>query len=347
MRKYFLDNIRYSVVLLVVFYHVFYLFNSLDIISSVDIEGIRQLDVVLYVLYPWFMVCLFLVSGVSARYALKKLGDREFLKQRAKKILLPSIVLIFLLGWPVGMVTAQYADLFAGQAVPGFFKYLIYCLCGIGPLWFLHELMLATCVLLILRKLDGKERLWRLGEKTNFATLLLLVLAVWGSAQILNTPLVEIYRNGIYCFFFLLGYYVFSHERVQELVGRWAPMFLGMAVLLCAVYTAAYRGENYSSMQNLKSFPTNAYAWFGTLAVFGCGKSFCDRETAFTRYMRGRSFQYYVLHYPLMVLIAYGVDRWIDPPAWGMYALVLTGEAVLLPALVEAVYRLRPYLHKR
>lgn len=340
MRKFFLDNIRYSVVLLVVFYHVFYLFNSLRIISSVDIAGVPQFDVVLYVLYPWFMVCLFLVSGISARYALEKQGDRRFLRARLKKILLPSVALIFLVGWISGWVTDQYADMFAGQTVPGIVKYLIYCLCGIGPLWFLHELMLATFVLLFLRRIDRKERLWKLGEKTNTAVLCLLVFAVWGSAQILNTPVVEIYRNGIYCCFFLLGYYVFSHERVQELVEKWAPVFLGIAVFLCIVYTIVYWGENYASMQNLKSFLTNAYAWFGTLAVLGCGKRYFDRETAFTRYMQDRSFLFYVLHYPLMAVIAWGLDRWVKPPAWGMYALVLIGEAVLLPGVVAVVRKM-------
>lgn len=340
MRKFFLDNIRYSVVLLVVFYHVFYLFNSLGIISSVDIAGVPQFDVVLYVLYPWFMVCLFLVSGISARYALEKQGDRRFLRARLKKILLPSVALIFLVGWISGWVTDQYADMFAGQTVPGIVKYLIYCLCGIGPLWFLHELMLATFVLLFLRRIDRKERLWKLGGKTNTAVLFLLVFAVWGSAQILNTPMVEIYRNGIYCCFFLLGYYVFSHERVQELVEKWAPVFLGIAVILCIVYTIVYWGENYASMQNLKSFLANAYAWFGTLAVLGCGKRYFDRETAFTRYMQDRSFLFYVLHYPLMAVIAYGLDRWVKPPAWGMYALVLIGEAVLLPGVVAVVRKM-------
>lgn len=212
--------------------------------------------------------------------------------------------------------------------------------CLASPLWFLHQLMLATFVLLFLCRIDRKERLWKLGEKTNTAVLFLLVFAVWGSTQILNTPVVEIYRNGIYCFFFLLGYYVFSYERVQELVEKWAPVFLGIAVILCIVYTIVYWGENYASMQNLKRFLTNAYAWFGTLAVLGCGKRYFDRETAFTRYMQDRSFLFYVLHYPLMAVIAYGLDRWVKPPAWGMYALVLIGEAVLLPGVVAVVRKM-------
>lgn len=82
MRKPFLDNLRYLTVLLVIFYHVFYMFNSLGIIRNVTTMGIPQLDVVMYVLYPWFMVLLFLISGISARYSLgcaKRRMDRETL----------------------------------------------------------------------------------------------------------------------------------------------------------------------------------------------------------------------------------------------------------------------------
>ena len=52
MRKPFLDNLRYSIVLLVILYHVFYLFNSVGVITNVEIPGIPALDAVLYVLYP-------------------------------------------------------------------------------------------------------------------------------------------------------------------------------------------------------------------------------------------------------------------------------------------------------
>lgn len=340
MRKTYLDNVRCGIVLLVIFYHVIYLFNSLGIIRNVDITGIPQMDVFLYLVYPWFMVCLFVIAGISARYALEKISLGQYLRTRAKKILFPSIAGIFILGWTAGWVTNQYADMFMGNGsqIPGFVKYLIYSVCGIGPLWFLHELMLATLILALLRKIDKNDRLWALGDKTNLLLLFLLVFAVWGSAQILNMPLFEVYRNGIYIFMFLLGYYVFSHEKVQELLQKWALLFLGIAVVLCVIYTVYYWGENYSTMENLKSFLTNLYAWFGTLAVLGCGKKFFDKENAFTRYMRPRSFCFYVLHLPLMVMLAYLMDRWLHVPAgiW-MYVLVAVGEIILLPILAAVV----------
>ncbi len=347
MRKHYLDNVRGSIVLLVIFYHVIYMLNSVGVIRNVEIEGIAQMDVFLYLIYPWFMVCLFLVAGMSARYALERQTEGQFLKSRFKRIFVPSVAGIFALGWVSGWVTNQYADMFGGNGalIPGIVKYLIYCLCGIGPLWFAHQLMLASLVLVPVRKADKKDRLWQLGGRTNIAALFLLVFAVWGSAQILNMPLVEVYRNGIYIFMFLLGYFVFSHDSVEKLLEKYALIFLGIAVVLAAVYTAFYWGKNYSETGNLKSFLTNLYAWFGTLAVLGCGKRYFDREKGFTRYMRRNGFAFYVLHYPLMAFAAYALDRFLAPPAAVMYLLLILAEALLLPVLTEIVRRL-PVIRK-
>jgi len=97
MKKSFLDNLRYSIVLLVIFYHVFYLFNSVGVITNVDIPGIPALDAVLYVLYPWFMVTLFVISGICARYSLQKQTSKAFLKAKVRRQLIPSISVIFII----------------------------------------------------------------------------------------------------------------------------------------------------------------------------------------------------------------------------------------------------------
>lgn len=335
MRKYFLDNVRYGIVLLVILYHVVYLFNSVGVISNVAIAGIPQLDVVLYILYPWFMVCLFMIAGISARYALKNRTKKEFLKTKLKRVLLPSVAGMFILGWVAGWVTSRYADMFGGNGdtIPGFIKYLIYCLSGIGPLWFLHELMLCFLVLILCIKIDKGDKLSRLGGKTNLTALFLLAVPFWGSAQILNTPYIEIYRNGIYIFSFLLGYYVFYWDNVQKILRRYANAFLAIAAVLAVSYTATYYGENYSEMENLKSPLTNVYAWFASLAVLSFGIRYFDKETKFTVYMRSRSFSFYVLHYPIMVVSAYILDSILNVPVALIYVLLIVIESVLLPVL--------------
>ena len=342
MRKPFLDNLRYSIVLLVIVYHAFYFFNTVGVITNVVIPGIPAMDTLLYVLYPWFMVALFLISGICARYSLEKKTGKQYLKSRARRQLLPSLALMFLIGWINSWVTAQYTDIFAGSGdlIPMPIKLMIYVLSGTGALWFLHELFLADVVLVLIRKLDKKDRLWKLGGKANFLVICLLVFALWGSAQVLNFPIIEIYRNGIYIFAFLIGYFVFSHDHIQEMLGKKAPMLLAAAGILAVVYTVTAFGENYSNMAHLKEFLTNAYAWFGTLAVLGAGKRWMDKETAFTRYMAPRSFGFYVLHYQPMVVCAWFLDQVLHLPVWCMYPLVIAAAAVVLPPLVAVIKKI-------
>lgn len=342
MRKPFLDNLRHTIVLLVVLYHIFYMFNSVGVITNVAIPGIPALDAVLYLLYPWFMAALFVISGICARYSLQKQTNRQFLKSKVRRQLVPSIAVVFLIGWTSGWVTAQYTDMFgtAGDLIPGFAKYLIWSLSGIGVLWFLHQLLICDLALILLRKIDRKDRLWRLGCRVTFPVLCLLVFAFWGSAQILNTPLIEVHRHGFYIFAFLSGYCIFSHERVQEMLAKHASLLLAVTGTLAILYTIHFWGKNYAAMANLKTFLTNAYAWFGILAVLGAGKRWFDKETAFTRFMAPRSFGIYVLHYPVMVLLAYWMDRHLHLPVIAMYLLLPVAMVLLLPPLVALIKKI-------
>ncbi len=336
MRKTFIDNLRYGVVISVIVYHIVYMFNSVGVIRNVDIQGIPGMDVILYILYPWFMAFLFLIAGISARYALEKRSIREFLKERTRKLLVPSVAVMFLLGWSMGIVNNYYYDMFPGNGdrIPGVVKYLIYCLCGTGPLWFCRELFLFSALLALLRKADKKDRMWKWGGRAGFPTVLLMGLIVWGSSQVFNTPVVEVYRNGIYFCMFLSGYAVFSHDRVQELLEKKRFPLLAAAVALGTVYVIRFWGMNYAATANLKGFLVNAYAWAACLALLGCGKAWFHEETAFTRYMRGHSFGFFILHIYLIVWIAWGVDRLFHPaPAW-YYA----AEAVLLPLCLPLLY---------
>ncbi len=59
MRKKYIDNIRWLTVVPVVVYHVTYIFNA---------SGVQFQDALLYMAYSWFMLLLFVVSGMSARF---------------------------------------------------------------------------------------------------------------------------------------------------------------------------------------------------------------------------------------------------------------------------------------
>lgn len=342
MRKYYIDNLRSSIVLLVIFYHIIYIFNNVGVITNVVIQGIPQMDIFLYLIYPWFMVCLFLLAGMSAKYALSNKSKKQFLKERTKKLLIPSIAGIFILGWISGYITNQYTDMFSGNGdiIPAPIKYLIYCISGIGPLWFAHELFLASIVLCLILKADKNNKIYNLCKKTTFPVILLIIFPFWGSSFLLNTPVIEVYRNGIYIFSFLLGYYIFSHEHITGLLKKYCFILLAASVITGIIYTAFFWGENYASMKNLQHPLTNAYAYFMSLTVIGLGKKFMNRETSFTRYMRKRSFGFYILHYPILISITYLLDSNFHVPALAFYFILIILEAVFLPLFYEIVIRI-------
>ena len=89
----YLDNIRWITVVLVIIYHIIYLFNNSGVISNIGVKGIQIMDTFLIFVYPWFMCLLFIVSGISCNYSLRKRNNKEFIKDRAKRILLPSDII--------------------------------------------------------------------------------------------------------------------------------------------------------------------------------------------------------------------------------------------------------------
>ena len=75
MRKYYLDNIRWSVIVLVLVFHVVSIYCSCGAVMSYNAPGIPAMDAIGYLIYPWFMPLLFVVSGICARFSLSKSAE--------------------------------------------------------------------------------------------------------------------------------------------------------------------------------------------------------------------------------------------------------------------------------
>lgn len=341
-RKHYLDNIRWITVCIVIVYHIIYMFNNSGVISNIDVKGIPIMDSFLIFVYPWFMCLLFVVSGISSRYSLAKRSGKQFIKDRVQRILIPSICGIFAYGWISGFITDKYANIFAGsgEQIPAFAKYITYSLIGMGPLWFAHVVFLASVLLLLIRVLDRNDKFWRLCGKTNYITLALLTIAVWLSSLILNTPLITVYRFGIYFFMFFLGYFVFSHDEVIEKLKKIAVPMGIVAFGVGVVYTITHYGTVYADNAVLNTPFTNIYLWIAVLAVLGLGAKFLNFKNRFTEYMTANNFNFYVLHYSIEVLISYALVTYSDLPFALNYILILLGTVILLPLLTEILKRI-------
>ena len=142
MRKNWLDNLRWVTVLLVLFYHVIYFFNNKGVFGGIGGFGDspQYQDVVMYILYPWFMPLLFILAGISARYALEKHSPKEWFKSRTVKLLVPATIGLFVFHWMVGYFNTKVAGEDVLLNVPQPIKFFIWGVSGTGPLWFIQDL---------------------------------------------------------------------------------------------------------------------------------------------------------------------------------------------------------------
>ena len=159
MRKHWIDNLRWVTVLLVLFYHVIYFYNNKGVFGGIGGfgDGPQYQDVVMYILYPWFMPLLFLLAGVSARYALEKHSAKEWFRARTRKLLVPATIGLFVFQWMTGYFNTAVANAEELVNVPQPFKFMLWAVSGTGPLWFIQDLWLFSLLLLLVRFLKPKN----------------------------------------------------------------------------------------------------------------------------------------------------------------------------------------------
>ena len=300
MRKHYLDNIRWLTVVLVVFYHVLYMYNAEGIaggLGKITDLKVQYYDLYLNFIYPWLMPILFIVSGITSRLYLESHSDREFIRSRTTKLLVPSTIGLFVFQFIQGYINMSLSNALDQMAeAPWFIRYLIMAISGQGVLWFAQMLWLFSVMLIGVRKLE-KDRGWQLGKKVNLPILLLLTGAVWLSAQSGNTPVIVVYRFGLYNTLYFLGYFIFSHQEVMEVVKKNFWLFLALALSLGVVFCFYSFGKNYADEPVYRSVLFTSYSWLGCLAILGGFGRYFDFETGFTRWMSRHSFGLYVFHY--------------------------------------------------
>ena len=322
MRKSYLDNIRWVTVVLVVIYHVLYMYNGEGILGTLgkitNLE-VQYYDVYQYIVYPWFMVVLFIVSGISARYALDKQTGKEFIKARTVKLLVPTTIGLLVFQFIQGYVNASFGDSQLLE-VPLPIKFMIYCLSGIGVLWYIQMLWLFSLAIVLIKKID-KDRLWNVCKKTPVWLIVLLGAAVYGAGQILNTPIICVYRFGLYFLTFLFGYFIFSHDEVIERMKKFFWLFLIAAAGLGIAFCVMYFGYNYADAPVNRTPVFLLYSWFGSLTMIACFARFFDFSNGFTTWMSKNSWGLYIFHYLGISTVALIFAKTGLLPAWACYLL--------------------------
>ncbi len=352
MRRYWIDNLRWSTVLLVLLYHVIYYYNNKEVFGGIGGFGTfpevpQYQDLVMYIVYPWFMPLLFILAGGSARYSLQKQSVKDWFKSRTRKLLVPATIGLFVFHWMVGYFnTLPAAEQLAN--LPLVARYAVWALFGTGPLWFVQDLWLFSLILLPIYKSDKKDRLWNWCGKAGIVAIIMLGVLFWiGEQTLIMSPrpdtldgAANLYKPFFYLIAFLMGYFIFSHDEVQEKVGKaWIPLMVGAGAsgIVLAITTW---GENITSPEYMCSPLNNLYGWLMSLAMMGWFKACFDFTGRFAGYMTRSSYGIYIVHYLFIVSVGYALKSYTELPPVAMYLILTVAVFTLSPFTYEILRRI-------
>lgn len=305
MRKHYIDNLRNMTILLLFPVHTFMIWNDFGSKFYVWQGENRLLSTLVVLVNPWFMPILFVLAGMSAKYALEKRSNREFVIQRVNKLLIPFICGLALL--------VPFQTLFARKFFYGYeggllenWKYFFSHLTDFsgydgaftpGQLWFILFLFLISVFSLAVFQFIPYQKVASKVEKIPAGGVLLIFIPIWIMYYLGNFGGFSLGKD---LALYLIGYYFLSNDVVMEKIERnikWLATLgaVGTAALVALYYNFSYYGDLW----------INFIGWISILVFLVLGKKFLNRRTVFTEYMNRVSYPIYILHQSILVALAY------------------------------------------
>jgi glucan biosynthesis protein C len=370
-RMLFIDNLRWTMIILVISMHAADTYSPLGNWYFVDRKPVSA--TVLFTFAAWqmylqsfFMGLLFFIAGTFVPASFDRKGPLRFLRERALRLGLPVLFYMFVLG----PITEYYCAHSWNSTAPTSFanEWVKHIRNGEflqenGPLWFCLALLIFSLVYVALRVLrpgiNGRyddEPAPSTGRLVGFAIALasltfLVRLALPSGASFLNMHLGDFPQ-----------YILLFGAGVVAARGRWLLklslssgirwMVIGLPLGFAAWFIilrvggafagngAAYSGGWHwqAACMNLWESFTCVTMCFGLLVVFREG---FDRSGGLAKFMSDNAFSVYVFHPPIVVMAARTLHGLLWSPILKFAILTCIGVVVSF-ALSAAVFRRIP-----
>jgi len=308
MRKNYIDNLRCIIILLLIPYHAAMAWNVWGESNYIYFEGNSIISSIIVFFSPYFMPLMFLIAGISTRFALQKRTTGQYVLERCKKLLIP-----FVFGTILIMPFMTYiADKFNnGYKEDLFWHYTVFFtrftdLTGsdggfsVGHFWFILYLFLISLVslgiILLQRKIIQKK----------YIDISIWLICLLGVPLPFLSELFSIGGKSLaeYTYIFLVGYYIFSKDDVISKAERYKWIFLctGLTATVFNVYMLIWSDTQYLFPNMIAKFVSE---WFMMIALLGIGKMYLNFNGKVSKYMTQRSYTFYIFHFIWVVLFQY------------------------------------------
>ena len=326
-RQYFIDWLRIALIISVYFYHIGMVFNSWGWHVKSK-EPLTFIEPLMAWLHLWRMPLLFLVSGVGTYYALGFRSSKHYLKERFNRLFIPLFIGIFTLV-PI-QVYIEKIDSYSSLG-----NYYLHMFDGIYPignfswhhLWFLVYLFLISLIispfLNYLRSNTFKNTKNWIIQKTATKlglnwVLLILIFSQWFLRQYFPESTHALFNDWAYftyyLIFFLCGFILFTSDKVINAVANQRRLYLLQTLVFTIIMFSFWVFEIKIIGQDLIYGITEIIiAWSCGLAAIGYFKVYFNKDNKYRKHLNVAIYPFYLLHQPIIVVVAYVVLQWQLP----------------------------------
>ncbi len=376
VRLHYLDWLRVLAILMVFLFHAVHPFDFFPW----QIKNAQQseiITIILVLLNLWGMQFFFLVAGAATWFALQRRTARQYASERFARLLIPFAVgsLVFspsqyYLEWmnrtQLGLVSASFRSFLREEIPP--FNPLLLRFPGFSPrwfgvagfhLWFVGFLfafaLISLPLFLWLRGQAGRRwvsRLARLSAHRGGILLLILPLLVVQLGLRPFFPQEHDWADFVYLMsFFILGYLLFADECITGVVRRdgWLLLALGTAIVLGLVgmYAAGMPVMSWGQDPSIPEYYlllglTTPIAFCYCLTMLFVGMRFLDFTNGWLRYAQAAALPFFVLHQPVIIVIAFFVVQWSADISVKLPVIMLSSFLVSISLYEFVVRRIRP-----
>jgi len=351
-RLYYLDWLRVLAVLGVFYAHTAEIFDTLYWHIRQDGRG-TEWNALATSGAQWGMSLFFLLAGASAWFALSSKTSNQFIGERFKRLLIPFIVAFILLSPIQAYFIARTSSLHADNFLVFLPSFFLNIHIGWDPewlaaygyhLWFLAFLyvisMLALPLILYLKRERGLQFISRLAAFCNRpAGLFVFVLPIALIQIMLRAPFPGYHGWTDFFSWFLIfvyGFILLADSRFENAIEKQGKLALFVGILCVLLMLVANVAGVLSHWEHANSYSVayifywlllSTTSWSMIVAVLYIGMRFLNFSNKVIHYANEAVLPFYILHQPLIVIIAFYMLSWPLPP--GVKYLVISTTALI------------------
>ncbi len=362
-RRHDLDWLRVLAILTVFIYHSTRFFNleNWHVKNSVTYFWVEVWNAFAT---NWMMPLIFVISGASIFYALGKGGVGKFFKDKVLRLLVPLLVGAF----THASLQVYLERITHGQFSGSYFEFLPFYFHGIYDdgdptagnfafhgmhLWYLLFLFLFSLVfypLLRWLKEGGRGLLAKLGDflaLPGVVFTLAVPIILLSRYMDPNNPLRDIDPGGwgmaMYMSFFLSGFVIVSHERLQARIRRLRWLSLSLGMVLVSTHLLFEFQEIRLGVGGLRPLIVSTVealaSWSIILGILGFAMQHLTAHKPFLSYANEAVLPFYILHQTVLLCVGYFVVQWHIPD--------LVKWLVIVPISFTIIMGIYEYLVRR